>query len=70
MTWKMTSASPGELLTRIPNWEARGLTYWQDRVWHCNLRIAAADSSTQLGRALKDREVAHEALRRLEEATP
>jgi hypothetical protein len=70
MAWNQMRPSVEQLLNKIPNWQARGLTYWQDRVWKCNLRVAAADSSTQLGRALSDREIAHEAIRRLETKQP
>lgn len=67
MAWKMLRASPGEKLTRIKNWEKRGLAYWQARVRTCNERVANADSGRQLGRAIEDRDIAFEAVRRLEQ---
>ena len=65
MTWNRLRAYPGEKLTRIMNWEQRGLAYWQTRVQVCEDRITNADSGTQLGRAINDRDIALEAVRRL-----
>ncbi len=65
MAWTLLRASPGDLLTRIRGWEARGLPYWQERVLACSERVRTADSSGQLGRAISDRDVAQEAVRRL-----
>ena len=65
MAWTLIRPDASTRLNRIPNWEARGLSYWKGRVLTCNRRIGAAYSSTQLGRALADREVALEAMQRL-----
>ena len=65
MAWTQLRAFPAEKLHRIRGWEQRGLAYWQKRLRTCGERVAKADSSTQLGRALNDREIALEAVNRL-----
>lgn len=65
MAWRQLRAFPAEKLNRIKGWEQRGLTYWQNRVRVCNDRVAKADSGTQLGRAIADRDIALEAVRQL-----
>ena len=65
MAWNQLRTLPADRLTRLRNWEARGLSYWQGRVATCDQRVADADSSGQLGRALNEREIAMEAVRRL-----
>jgi hypothetical protein len=65
MAWNQMRPFPAERLTRIRGWEDRGLVYWQQRALACCDRVAKADSGTQLGRAIVDRDVALEAVRRL-----
>lgn len=66
MAWNQMRPSDGQRLNRITKWEDRGLAYWQKRVVVCNKRVAEADSSAQLGRAITDRDVALEAVRQLQ----
>ena len=65
MAWNQLRPSPAEVLARIKGWEDRGLDYWKKRSVKCCERVAAADSGTQLGRAIRDRNIALEAVRRL-----
>lgn len=65
MAWNQLRTLPADRLNRLRNWEARGIAYWQGRVTTCDQRVANADSSSQLGRALDEREMAMEAVRRL-----
>lgn len=62
MAWNQMAASPLQQLHKIKGWAAKGLPYWQARYAACQRRIYTADSSGQLGRAIKDRDIAEAAV--------
>jgi len=53
---------PREKLTKIPRWRERGLTYWKPRYDACQQRVYAADSASQLSRAINDLRIAEAAV--------
>lgn len=67
MAWTLLRASDAERLNRIPNWEKRGLLWWENRKLVCHKRVREADDGGQLRRAIEDLQVAQEAVRQLRE---